>query len=164
MSGGLGWFPIDFGQVQGAFRAGDERFFARQRPAELLAARRMGTALVETIARERPTAPFVLGGFSQGAMLAADVALLGPRAPRCLVLFSPAIVAEHEWRSARRPGLEVFLSHGDKDRILPVSESRRLAQLLEAAGARVELHVFDGGHTMPAAIVEAAGAFLRRCR
>ncbi len=124
----------------------------------------MVSALLEQVARERPQAPVVLGGFSQGAMVAADVALLGPRAPRCLILFSPAIAAEAEWRAARRPGLEVFLSHGDKDRILPVSESRRLAQLLEAAGAHVELHVFDGGHTMPGEILAAASAFLERCR
>ena len=60
----------------------------------------------------RAAQPFILGGFSQGAMVAAQVAFGSDEPLRALVLLSGTLVDEASWKAnfARRKGLHVCLS------------------------------------------------------
>jgi phospholipase/carboxylesterase len=109
-----------------------------------------------------PGARLVLGGFSQGAMLALDVALHRARPPAGLLLMSGTLVNEAAWRPrlASLRGVPVLQSHGRADGLLPYVAAEVLRDRLRAAGAAVEWVPFLGGHEIPPIVVATAGAFL----
>jgi phospholipase/carboxylesterase len=108
--------------------------------------------------------PLVLGGFSQGAMMALDVALQRDSKPAGLILMSGTLLAESVWgpRFSRLAGLPVLMSHGRHDQLLPFSASEALRDKLRAAGANVEWIEFAGGHEIPPVVVDAASTFLQK--
>jgi phospholipase/carboxylesterase len=105
---------------------------------------------------------FVLGGFSQGAMVACEVAFGSDVPLAALVVLSGAPVDTTGWRTkmARRKGLRVFMSHGRADDVLPFDLAERLHAELVAAGLAVTFVPFEGGHEMPGEVVVALGQFL----
>ena len=108
------------------------------------------------------TRPFVLGGFSQGAMVSCQVAFATDAPLSALVLLSGTPVDTAGWREkmASRKGLPVFMSHGRSDNILPFDLAERLRAELVAAGLAVTFVPFDGGHEIPGEVVVALGEFL----
>jgi phospholipase/carboxylesterase len=108
--------------------------------------------------------PFILGGFSQGAMVAAQVAFLSDEPLRALVLLSGTIVDEKLWNAnyARRKGLQVFISHGRADPTLSFEIADRMRSEMAAAGIVVTWFPFNGGHETPAEVVTALNEFFAR--
>jgi phospholipase/carboxylesterase len=108
----------------------------------------------------------ILGGFSQGAMLACDVALHLPRPPAALVLLSGAPITLATWTPLlpRLAGVPTFQSHGRADALLSFAAAETLADRLRAAGARLEWVPFAGGHEIPRAVLSALASFLSRLR
>lgn len=106
----------------------------------------------------------VFGGFSQGAMLATDVALRLPERPAGLCIFSGTLLYPEEWRdlAVRRGPLPVLQSHGRQDPLLPFPAAEWLHELLTAAGLPVEFVPFDGLHTISLEAVERFAGFLAR--
>lgn len=100
-----------------------------------------------------------LAGFSDGATYALS---LGPENRdlfSTLIAFSPGRVAPPHAQGAVSGGgqIRVFISHGKADRVLPLEETARAtAPAFTRRGFRVELRVFEGGHTMPLEVVEGA--------
>jgi len=113
---------------------------------------------------ERPR--YVLGGFSQGAMVTMNVTLSGEvPPPELLVQFSGTLVRRPQWQEALRGGrlsrTTVLQSHGRQDPILPFSSAEALHALIKASQPNAELIAFDGPHTIP---VEALGNLALRLR
>ncbi len=110
----------------------------------------------------RAAQPFILGGFSQGAMVAAQVAFLSDEPLRALVLLSGTLVDEELWKAnyARRKGLHVFISHGRTDPTLSFEVANRMHAEMTAAGIPVTWFPFDGGHETPSEVVTALNEFL----
>jgi phospholipase/carboxylesterase len=108
--------------------------------------------------------PVVLGGFSQGAMVASEVAFRSHTPLAGLVLLSGTVVDEASWRTnyARRRSLPVFVAHGRKDGVLPFAASDRMRQDLQAAGLDVTWCPFDDSHDIPAEVVVDLNRFLSR--
>jgi phospholipase/carboxylesterase len=106
--------------------------------------------------------PFILGGFSQGAMVAGQVAFLSDEPLRALVLLSGTIVDGALWSAnyARRKGLHVFIAHGRTDPTLSFATAERMRDEMTAAGMLVTWFPFDGGHETPAEVVTALNDFL----
>jgi phospholipase/carboxylesterase len=106
----------------------------------------------------------VLGGFSQGAMLACDVALRSRRPLAGLLLMSTVMVCRPEWLALlpRRAGLRVFQSHGTQDPLLPFALAAELRDAMVAAGLETDWVEFAGGHEIPQQVVSRASAFLAR--
>jgi phospholipase/carboxylesterase len=104
----------------------------------------------------------ILGGFSQGAMVSAEVAFRSTTPLKALVLLSGTAVDEPSWREPmpRRRGLRVFIAHGRGDVILPFAVAERMAATMKQAGLTVTWVPFDGGHDVPTEIVVALNAFL----
>ncbi|MBU8913894.1 MAG: hypothetical protein KOO61_07715 [Spirochaetales bacterium] len=100
----------------------------------------------------------VVGGFSQGAMVAADATLRLPRLPAGLLLCSGSIIAADrlrrsaEDRAVELRGLQVAQYHGQQDPVLPFGSGQALAALFESAGAAVQFTAFPGGHGIPQGI------------
>lgn len=161
--GGRAWWPLGLR----AFISPGSNLpdLSRARPPGLESAADAVVALLKNLSR-RPGGPLVLGGFSQGAMVAAEVAYRTKVPLAGLVLLSGTPVDEQVWQSGygQRRGLPVFLAHGRTDPVLPFSGSERMQRDLAAAGNRVTWHPFDGGHEIPAEVVIALNKFLRELR
>jgi len=160
--GGRAWWRLGLDAHR---RAGDGLpELSRTSPPGLAASnQRIRTLLDElAVAGGYPRQRQMLAGFSQGAMIAADIAFTTDEPIDALVLLSPTIVNEAAWRAGmpRRRGLRVFISHGRRDTILPFDASDRLGQAMRDAGLRVSWCPFDGGHDVPAEVVSALNAFL----
>jgi phospholipase/carboxylesterase len=156
---GRAWWPIDFERRASAIERGALHELLREEPPGLARAREAVLRMLDSLPRER----LVLGGFSQGAMLAADVALRSDVKLDGLVLLSGTIIAEDEWRArlASRAGLPVFQSHGTDDPLLPYAIAEQLRDALVAAGMSVTFDSFDGGHGIPPATMKRLGEWLR---
>lgn len=163
MWGSRAWWHLDVARL---LERRDLERLMEETPEGLPAARRMLDGLLAELATGTglPLSRTVLGGFSQGAMLATDVALRAETGPAGLCILSGAVVCRPEWQThaPRRAGLPVFQSHGRFDDILPFEGGERLRHLLEGAGLAVDSHSFDGPHTIPADSVDALARFLEQ--
>ncbi len=159
------FWNIDILALQQAALAGRFLELIDRVPEGLDAAREAVIGLLEAVDRELDArGRIVLGGFSQGAMLACDVALRTTRALAGLVPLSGTVIARSEWQrlAPARKGLRVLQSHGRQDPILPFNGGVALRELLTQAGLEVEWHEFNGGHGIPDAVVSRLGPFMRR--
>ena len=158
---GRGWWPLDLASHRDSLGLPD---LSRTRPAGLAtAAARVETLLGEITTRigGRP-GDVVLGGFSQGAMVSAEIAFRSDTPLKALILLSPTVIDEPSWRDGIpiRRGLPVFIAHGRQDEVLPFSASARLAETLRTAGLHVTWFPFDGAHDIPRSVVDALSEFL----
>jgi phospholipase/carboxylesterase len=165
LSSSRAWWLFDFLRMAERGLAGALEVLRTDVPEGLGPARRKITALVDQLTRERalPLSRVVLGGFSQGAMLATDVALRLDEPPFALCVFSGTLTCEEDWkrRAPRRAGLRVLLTHGRWDPLLPYAGAVALQELLEEAGLRVDFRPFDGAHTIGPEGLAALGALIR---
>jgi phospholipase/carboxylesterase len=162
------WWLIDIASLQQDIASGRGIELARETPPGMAEARAAVAGMLEAMEREL-AAPFervVLGGFSQGAMLACDVGLRAERSPAGLVLLSGAPVSVPDWKALapRRAGLPVLMSHGRADPILPFAGGVFLRDLLLEAALRVDWIEWNGGHGIPDSVVTRLGPFMaERC-
>jgi len=165
MAGGRAWWPLDLARMQSARQRGEERAVRQETPPGLADARARVTALVTELTKQTGVAAsaVVIGGFSQGAMVATDVTLSSPGLVGRLAVLSGSITAEGEW-TPRLPllasGLPVFMSHGRMDPVLPFALAEALRDQFEAARHPVTWVPFDGGHGIPGVVLSKLQAFL----
>jgi len=162
------WWMIDL-QTMAALNQGTPdalREFRKREVEGLPEARALLAGLVEEIQKDTglPLGKIVLGGFSQGAMLATDLTLRLPESPAGLVIFSGTLLVEDQWRALapRRKGLQVLQSHGRQDPLLAFAAAEWLRDLLGGAGLDVQFLPFDGGHTLTLEVVDALAGFLEK--
>lgn len=98
-------------------------------------------------------------GFSNGANIAASLLLRRPGLIRQAVLLR-AMVPFEPSSIPNLAGTRVFLAAGERDPIIPPSNTERLAELLRAARADVTLRWAPVGHQLTRDDVDAARAWL----
>lgn len=161
---GRAWWHIDIARFQKAAATGDIAKLLDEVPEGLPAARKMLLATVDELARSCgvPMSRVVLGGFSQGAMVATDLGLRLEEAPAALAIMSGTLINRPEWTklAAKRRGLHVLQSHGTSDPILPYTAALALHELLKDAGLLVDFIRFDGGHGIDGAVVDKLAALI----
>lgn len=153
MPQGRAWWPLDMVQLAEAMQTSrfDELF--QHEPPGIDEVR---AQLCQTIRRVKEdlggdTTPLVLGGFSQGAMLAMDASLRGEIGPPVrLFQFSSMLICGRHWQAAlpRLAETTVFQSHGMIDPVLPYAGATALHEVLTEAGIDVDFHSFVGPHTI----------------
>lgn len=162
--GGRAWWHLDANRVRNAPPGG--RDLSRDHPAGLDEARAAVSAVVADAQRiyEVPADRVVIGGFSQGAMLATDVALHADEALGGVFVLSGTPVAMDEWtpRMEAHPRVPFFVSHGRADPILPYAGAERLGEALRSAGHPVVFVPFEGRHAIPLPVRASLGDFLTR--
>jgi phospholipase/carboxylesterase len=95
----------------------------------------------------------VAEGFSDGASYALALGLLNGDLFTHLIAFSPGFLTE----GSRRGEPRLFVSHGVRDRVLPIELcSRRIVKDLRGDHYDVLYTEFEGGHGVPDAIARAA--------
>ncbi len=158
-----GWWMLDLEQRQREIAAGRARDLSRRIPEGLAEARARVMALLDESEHCLGAQQIVLGGFSQGAMLACDVALHSGKPLAGLVMLSGTLLAADEWTPlmAKRKGLRVFQSHGSMDPLLQFSMAEQLRDLMTQSGLSVEWVGFRGGHELPGIVLDKLGGFLR---
>lgn len=161
--GGRAWWHLDVQQLMSR-RPEDLEKRLREEPPGLAEARAQLDEMLVHLAAGTGIGPSatVLGGFSQGSMLATDVALRAEHAPRGLAVLSGAPVSVDVWKElgARRKDLPVFQSHGRQDTVLPFAWGEVMRGVLQEAGLAVEFHPFNGPHGIPGEIAAALKAWL----
>jgi phospholipase/carboxylesterase len=160
--GGLGWWRLQLDTyVPAGAKLPD---LSKAHPEGLTRAAERIRTLVGEVQKRLAVRPrtAILGGFSQGAIVAAEVAFRSRIPLRALILCSGSFVDEAGWVKAmeHRRGLPVFIAHGRKDEVLPFESSARLQETMQKAGLAVTWVPFDGGHEIPMAVVDKLNEFL----
>src|SRR5437868_11004929 len=101
-------------------------------------------AMIEAL--KVPWSKIILGGFSQGAMLATDLYLNAPETPAGLMLLSGAVINKEEVKPLveKRRGEKFFQCHGTNDQVLMMRGARQLESLLNAGGMKGGCRGFPG--------------------
>ncbi|MEO7036258.1 MAG: alpha/beta fold hydrolase [Polyangiaceae bacterium] len=130
--------------------------------AELEAARSAVQAVLQKTKELYAPEQLFLVGFSQGAMLALDVALLASPPVQRVAVLSGRLLADAAAQTAALHALRpaVFISHGREDPVLPFSGAERMKTELEERGLDVTWQPFSGGHQIPDAVVTGLRTFL----
>ncbi|HEX8569683.1 MAG TPA: hypothetical protein VF699_07140 [Caulobacteraceae bacterium] len=112
-------------------------------------------AALEHVFKRFAVSKVAVAGFSDGASYALSLGLANGDLFSGVLAFSPGFTAPDP--IVGRPS--VFISHGDDDRVLPIARcGRPIAERLRRAGYDVDYREFDGGHTVPKPLVDAAVA------
>lgn len=100
-----------------------------------------------------------IAGFSDGASYALSLGLMNGKLFPNIIAFSPGFMSPLSQDGRPR----VFMSHGDRDPILPIEQcSRVLAPQLRERGCEVDFREFKGGHAVPPEMRQAAFEWLYR--
>ena len=164
-STGRGWWRLELA----AYRRGtDLPDMSHAHPGGLDTASRAVRTLLGELHQRLQSEPrdTILGGFSQGGMVAADIAFRSNEPMKALVLLSTTMVDEIAWSDGMpsRRGLPVFVAHGRSDDVLQFAIAERFATKMQQAGMRVTWFPFNAGHEMPAEAVTALNAFFATIR
>jgi len=98
-------------------------------------------------------------GYSNGANIAAGLLLLRPERLRAAVL-SRAMVPLVPEKLPDLSSARLWIGAGNQDRIIPISETQRLVELLRSARAEVTIRFVNAGHSLTNAEVETASLWL----
>jgi phospholipase/carboxylesterase len=117
-------------------------------------------ALAQTFGRyAADPARVAAAGFSDGASYALSLGITNGDLFTHVLAFSPGFMVP----AAQRGAPALYISHGTRDRVLPIENcSRRIVPQVKKAGYSVLYKEFDGPHTVPPEIArEAVGWFLK---
>lgn len=118
-------------------------------------------SLVRFASRTYPNAEIAVGGFSQGATVSSMLLSDANLPIRHLILYSPALAIDAESLSPAR-NIEVLLSHGRGDQVLPFDDAKQLHGMLKRKGVVTNWHPFDDGHTITTEVLDATRDQLSR--
>lgn len=155
-NGGRAWWPM-----QGRPRYDENQVLATPE-AELRRARSAVLKLIHKLQKSYAPQSLALLGFSQGAMLALDIAVTASARVNRVAVLSGALVADTVNQLARKPHATpaVFVSHGRQDSVLTFKGATQLVDTLKARALNPEFHTFEGGHEIPQELLPELKAFL----
>ena len=158
--GHLAWYPLDFSCLEQGYPSSHhqaEQFF----PKDLQQATKHLDTLIHNLAI--PLHQLVIGGFSQGAVLAIDWFFHTRADIKGLAIFSGSLISHYNWDQVTyAPKTSFFQSHGVQDQLLPFQGALALEQLLLEQGLHGSLHACDAGHEIPLSTREQFRLFLQK--
>ncbi len=162
------WWPINFEKLQQMVARNDLSDMEQFEPAELATRRAQINAVITQIQTEYGVSAnqIVIGGFSQGAMLAVDVALNQSELLAGLLVWSGTVIHRQNWeqQALEKTKLRVLQSHGRHDPILPFSGAIRMRDLFQGAGLGVEFRPFQGYHSIDGPTLLRSGEWVQETR
>jgi phospholipase/carboxylesterase len=155
-SGKRCWWPIDQERRARQLQSGPRDLFEESPPGRP-AARDKLCEFLDELRAQSPKLPLLLGGFSQGGMLACDAVLCARQPVSGLVMLSSSRIAFDDWLANCEPltDLPVLVSHGTHDADLAFSAGEALRDFYRNSGARVTWQPFEGGHEIPLVVWRA---------
>jgi len=160
-SGNRCWWPIDQERRTRQLQSGPRDLFQESPPGRPAARERL-CAFLDALRAQSPKLPLLLGGFSQGGMLACDTVLCARQPVSALAMFSSSRIAFEDWQTNREvlAELPVLVSHGTNDADLAFSAGEALRDFYRNCGAQVTWQPFEGGHEMPLVVWRALRRFV----
>lgn len=157
---GRAWWNIDMMEIQRAMETGTARDFSNETPKGLDKSRDLAMEMIRQL--KVPWNQIILGGFSQGAMLATELYLRAPETPKGLVIMSGTLLCQEEWKTLipTRTGQKFFQSHGETDQVLGFKQAQKLETLLTQNGMKGSLQNFRGGHEIPMQVVQKISHYI----
>lgn len=158
---GKAWFQIDNKRLELAMKTGEPADMSMSSPKGLDAACMAAISMYEELLKKHSRV--ILGGFSQGAMLATEVTLTHKVKPAGMVLMSGTLINKTRWSELAPSchGLPFIQTHGKNDALLGFEYAELLFELLTDAGLSGEFVSFNGGHEIPPKVIERIAHFLR---
>jgi phospholipase/carboxylesterase len=153
--GGRAWWEINMAALLAASEASAFNQLHDKTPPGIEAATEMLVSTIrQSLADLGDGGRYVLGGFSQGAMLTMNATLVADvPPPELLVQFSGTLVCQPFWQMQMDAGrlrhTDIIQSHGRQDPILPFSSAQALFGMLEKAARSTKFVPFNGPHTIP---------------
>lgn len=109
-----------------------------------------------------PEGQVIVGGFSQGALMALDSGLRTTQKLAGILVMSGGLY-EHDLPDLHaHAGLRVLIAHGSADDVVPVNYARRARRVLEDAGLNVEYHEYPMSHQVAAEEAADVRGFVER--
>lgn len=104
----------------------------------------------------------IIGGFSQGAMLATEVFLKAPNTPAGLICLSGTLLSKTQWTqyAVNRKDSKILMSHGEADQVLPHKGSIQLQKFFEDNGIKTQFISFRGGHEIPMQVIQKMKGYI----
>jgi phospholipase/carboxylesterase len=160
-SGNRCWWPIDQERRARQLLSGP-RDLHEEVPPGLPAARQALCGFLDELRAQSPKLPLLLGGFSQGGMLACDTVLCARQPVAGLIMLSSSRIAFDSWQANAEAlcGMPVLVSHGTQDADLAFAAGEALRDFYRNSGARVTWQAFEGGHEIPLVVWRALKRFL----
>jgi phospholipase/carboxylesterase len=155
---GRAWFSIDMEALDRAIRSGEFRDMANSIPPEFDLTLNQQDHFLRELSKKH--SKIIVGGFSQGAMCASHLALKADLPLTGLILLSGNLVAQDRLPKSAK-GIPFYQSHGTRDPILPVRGAKLLEEKLNALNFQGYLHTFEGGHEIPAKVINEVKDFLQ---
>ncbi|MEY4617284.1 MAG: hypothetical protein RJB66_2244 [Pseudomonadota bacterium] len=157
---GRAWWPVNMVELQQAQITGVPRDLSQSTPQGLDVAFKKASEMLAAL--KVPWNKIILGGFSQGAMLATELYLNAPESPLGLVILSGTCLHADQWRekAKSRAGKAFFLSHGESDQVLSIRGSQKLETILTQGGMKGRLQRFAGGHEIPPPVLSEVRKYL----
>lgn len=133
-------------------------------PRSIVASRMQLLALIDELVVRYPThaGKLVVAGFSQGGMMAIDVAFRTAQKVAGVVVMSGAIYEAGMPDLRAQKDLPVLLIHGTQDEMIPVINAHRTRHILEENGVMPEYHELPMGHHVTPESMAVVLEFLRR--
>jgi len=149
--GGYSWFDFSGDMTPGVLRS-----------------RRLLTELIEQQHAAGYTVDrMILGGFSQGCLMALDTGLRLPRPVAGIVGISGWVYEPEQLLKELPPDgpqRHVLMTHGTVDPMVPFSSVKQQVQLLTKAGLNIEWHEFQKAHTIAGEDeLDVIRGFVERC-
>lgn len=147
MMEGRAWFPIDMAELEAAMQSGSHRKFADKSSEDFDESQKLAIEVLKELRGKYDK--LIVGGFSQGAMLASHV--FSKVKADGLVLFSATLIDKNSLVEKLKdtPKIEFIQSHGHSDPLLSFEQAKDLFNLLEENGLKGEFIEFSGGHEIP---------------
>ncbi|MCO4756250.1 MAG: dienelactone hydrolase family protein [Bacteriovoracaceae bacterium] len=158
MMEGRAWFPIDMRELEIAMSSGTHRSFKDKRSDEFDKSQEMALEFLQEL---RPKYDkLIIGGFSQGAMLASHV--FSKADVDGLALFSGTLIDEQSLRAKidNAKCSTFFQAHGKQDPVLSFGQAKDLYNVLDEKKLKGHFVEFDGGHEIPESALQGFKKYL----
>lgn len=146
--GGRAWFPLEIDSSNNRFYSDKYSLYHLKKHCQQL------LQLIQSL--NLSSDKIILGGFSQGAVVALNLALRMHPPPQALVIMSGALfpleVLNKEKQRFSKGG-SFFQCHGMADPLLSYSEAKNVYNFLKDLQWTGKFISFDGGHEIPQAVL-----------
>jgi len=163
MFGARAWWMLDLGNAERAMAEGP-RSYASVIPPGMEDATGVVVEMLAALQKELevPDAELIVGGFSQGSMVACNAAFTRKISPAALVILSGTPVNLARWETGMHEGTQpaVFQSHGRQDPLLSFDAAEQLRDTMQQHGLNVQWSPFRGGHEIPPSVLTDLSGFL----
>jgi phospholipase/carboxylesterase len=134
-------------------------------PKSIEASRKIVLQFLDAALKRYPTpaGKVVLGGFSQGALMALDAGLRTTQPVAGIVSMSGALFEQNPPDVTAKKEVPILIVHGTADEMINVNMARRARRVLEGLGLNVEYHEFPMGHQLTQESMAVVGGFISRC-